>query len=96
MTSWATHSTSLRANKACTAWRPTKIRAGTNGDCRTGCIQLTKKAETAVAAVAVDLLRGENESVCLVTIDIDLGETGLFVLEATKFKNLTLPKMGSS
>jgi hypothetical protein len=46
-----------------------------------------EKADTALAAVAVELLEGENEFVCIVTTDVDAGEGVVASLEANGFEN---------
>ncbi len=46
-----------------------------------------EKADTALAAVAVELLQGKNEFVCVVTTDIDAGEGVVASLEANGFQN---------
>lgn len=46
-----------------------------------------EKADTALAAVAVELLQGEHDFVCIVTTDIDAGEGAVAALEATGFGN---------
>lgn len=45
-----------------------------------------EKADTALAAVAVELLR-ENNSVCIATTDVDAGEGVVAALEANGFEN---------
>jgi len=46
-----------------------------------------ENADTALAAVAVELLDGEYESVCVVTTDVDAGEGVVTALEANGFEN---------
>jgi hypothetical protein len=53
-----------------------------------------EKADTALAAVAVELLQGENEFVCIVTTDIDAGEGVVAALEANGFENRAQFKNG--
>jgi hypothetical protein len=53
-----------------------------------------EKADTALAAVAVELLEGENEFVCIVTTDVDAGEGVVASLEANGFENRTHFKDG--
>ena len=53
-----------------------------------------EKADTALAAVAVELLQGKNEYVCVVTTDVDAGEGVVASLEANGFQNRTKFKNG--
>jgi len=46
-----------------------------------------EKADTALAAVAVELLQGDYEFVCIVTTDIDAGEGVVASLESNDFEN---------
>lgn len=53
-----------------------------------------EKADTALAAVAVELLQGKNEFVCIVTTDIDAGEGVVAALDANGFENRAKFKNG--
>jgi hypothetical protein len=53
-----------------------------------------EKADTALAAVAVELLQGGNEFVCIVTTDVDAGEGVVASLEANGFQNRSQFKNG--
>jgi 23S rRNA U2552 (ribose-2'-O)-methylase RlmE/FtsJ len=53
-----------------------------------------EKADTALAAVAVELLQGQNEFVCVLTTDIDAGEGVVTALEANGFENRAQFKNG--
>lgn len=53
-----------------------------------------EKADTALAAVAVELLQGKNEFVCIVTTDIDAGEGVVAALDANGFENRAQFKNG--
>ena len=53
-----------------------------------------EKADTALAAVAVELLQGDNEFVCVVTTDVDAGEGVVASLEANGFENRAQFKNG--
>ena len=46
-----------------------------------------EKADTALAAVAVELLQAKKEFVCVVTTDVDAGEGVVASLEANGFQN---------
>lgn len=46
-----------------------------------------EKADTALAAVAVELLQGEHDFVCIVTTDTDAGDGVLAALDANGFGN---------
>jgi hypothetical protein len=46
-----------------------------------------EKADTALAAVAVELLQGEKELVCIVSTDIDAGDGVVAALEANGFED---------
>ena len=53
-----------------------------------------EKADTALAAVAVELLQDDNEFVCVVTTDVDAGEGVVASLEANGFENRAQFKNG--
>ena len=53
-----------------------------------------EKADTALAAVAVELLQRDSEFVCVVTTDIDAGEGVVASLEANGFENRAQFKNG--
>jgi hypothetical protein len=53
-----------------------------------------EKADTALAAVAVELLGAEHEYVCVVTTDIDAGNGVVAALEANGFANRVQFKSG--
>lgn len=53
-----------------------------------------EKADTALAAVAVELLQGENEFVCIVSTDIDAGEGVVAALDTNGFENRAQFKNG--
>ena len=53
-----------------------------------------EKADTALAAVAVEVLQGENEFVCIVTTDFDAGEGVVAALETNGFENRAQFKNG--
>ena len=53
-----------------------------------------EKADTALAAVAVELLQGDNEFVCIVTTDVDAGEGVVASLESCGFENRAKFKNG--
>jgi 23S rRNA U2552 (ribose-2'-O)-methylase RlmE/FtsJ len=53
-----------------------------------------EKADTALAAIAVELLQGDSEFVCVVTTDIDAGEGVVASLEANGFENRAQFKNG--
>ncbi len=53
-----------------------------------------EKADAALAAVAVELLQGDSEFVCVVTTDIDAGEGVVASLEANNFENRAQFKNG--
>jgi len=53
-----------------------------------------EKADTALAAVAVELLQGDNEFVCIVTTDVDAGEGVVASLESYGFENRAKFKNG--
>jgi len=46
-----------------------------------------EKADTALAAIAVELLEGVHDAVCVVTTDIDAGNGVVAALEANGFEN---------
>jgi len=53
-----------------------------------------EKADTALAAIAVELLHGDSDFVCIVTTDIDAGEGVVASLEANGFENRAQFKNG--
>ena len=53
-----------------------------------------EKADTALGAVAVGLLQRENDFVCIVTTDIDAGESVVAALEANGFEGRAQFKNG--
>jgi hypothetical protein len=53
-----------------------------------------EKADTALAAVAVEQLHEKTDYVCLVTTDIDAGEGVVAALEANGFENRAQFKNG--
>jgi len=53
-----------------------------------------EKADTALAAVAVELIQADSDFVCLVTTDIEAGEGVVASLEANGFENRTQFKNG--
>jgi hypothetical protein len=53
-----------------------------------------EKADTALAAVAVELLQGDSEFVCVVTTDVDAGEGVVVAVEMNGFENRAQFKNG--
>ena len=53
-----------------------------------------EKADTALAAVTVELLQGEYDFVCVVTTDVDAGEGAVASLEVNGFENRAQFKNG--
>lgn len=53
-----------------------------------------EKADTALAAVAVELLQGEKELACVVTTDVDAGEGLVAALETNGFESRAQFKNG--
>jgi hypothetical protein len=53
-----------------------------------------EKADTALAAVAVELLQGEKEFACVVTTDVDAGEGLVAALETNGFESRAQFKNG--
>lgn len=53
-----------------------------------------EKADTALAAVAVELLQGKKEFACVVTTDVDAGEGLVAALETNGFENRAQFKNG--
>jgi hypothetical protein len=53
-----------------------------------------EKADTALAAVAVELLQGKKEFACVVTTDVDAGEGLVAALETNGFESRAQFKNG--